>query len=52
LRTNPLPRKKDQAWSELRKTDFPIFMRGDIVHDLFTVFYIADAAKSRFCLIQ
>jgi ketosteroid isomerase-like protein len=25
-------------------------MRGDIVHDLFTVFYIADAAKSRFCL--
>jgi len=52
LRTHPLPREKHQPRSKLRKAGFPIFMRGDIVHDLFTVFYIADAAKSRFCLIS
>ena len=48
--SNPLPRKKQQAWGKLRKTGFPTFMGGDIVHDLFTVFYNQDAAKSLFCL--
>ncbi len=37
-RVNPLPREQDEARSELGKTDFPIFMRGDILHDLFRVF--------------
>jgi hypothetical protein len=45
-----LPGKKQQAGPDLRKTLFPTFMGGDIIHDLFTVFYNQDAAKSRFCL--
>src|SRR5438105_7615535 len=35
---HPLPGKKYQPWRELRKTNFPIFMSGDILHDPFTVF--------------
>jgi ketosteroid isomerase-like protein len=30
---DPLPGKQDQPGRELRKTDFPIFMNGDILHD-------------------
>src|SRR6266699_727971 len=30
---DPLPGKQDQPGRELRKTDFPIFMSGDILHD-------------------
>src|SRR5207248_516291 len=30
---DPLPGKQDQPGRELRKTDFPIFMVGDILHD-------------------
>ena len=35
---HPLPGKKYQPGRELRKTNFPIFMSGDILHDPFTVF--------------
>jgi hypothetical protein len=49
-RADPLPRKKQQAWGEFRKTASPTFMGNDIVHDLFTVFYNQDAAKWLFCL--
>src|SRR5438874_862124 len=30
---DPLPGEQDQPGRELRKTDFPIFMSGDILHD-------------------
>ncbi len=30
---DPLPGEQDQPGREVRKTDFPIFMRGDILHD-------------------
>src|SRR5207237_9861150 len=30
---HPLPGEQDQPGRELRKTDFPIFMGGDILHD-------------------
>src|SRR5436305_7591853 len=30
---DPLPGEQDQPGGELRKTDFPIFMSGDILHD-------------------
>jgi hypothetical protein len=33
-----LASEKDQSWSELRKTNLPIFINGNIFHDLFTVF--------------
>jgi len=49
-RPHPLPRKKQQARCERGKTNFPIFMSRDILHDLFTVFYDQDAAKCGFCL--
>jgi len=49
-RPHPLPRKKQQARRERGKTNFPIFMSRDIVHDLFMVFYDQDAAKCGFCL--
>src|SRR5262249_8711441 len=48
--TRPLSRKQHQAGRELRKASLPIFIGGDILHDLFTVFYKRDAAKSCFCL--
>src|SRR5438552_1019397 len=35
---HPLSGKKYQPRRELRKTNFPIFMSGDILHDPFTVF--------------
>jgi hypothetical protein len=35
-----LPGEKEQAGSDFRKTTLPILMRGDILHDLFTVFHI------------
>jgi 5'-deoxynucleotidase YfbR-like HD superfamily hydrolase len=38
-RAHPLTRKKDEPRGELRKTNFPIFMAGDILHDLFRVFH-------------
>jgi len=38
-RPHPLPRKKQQARGKLRKTSSPTFISGDILHDLFTVFY-------------
>lgn len=37
---NELSREKDEAGRGFRETEFPIFMNGDIFHDLFTVFYI------------
>ena len=39
-RPHPLPRKKQQTGTKLRKTNFPIFVGGDIIHDLFTVFIV------------
>src|SRR4029079_7782495 len=30
---HPLPGEQDQSGRELRKTDFPIFIGGDILHD-------------------
>ena len=38
-RSRPLAREKHQAGRELRKANLPIFIGGDIFHDLFTVFY-------------
>ncbi|HXP34020.1 MAG TPA: hypothetical protein VN827_00570, partial [Chthoniobacterales bacterium] len=38
-RSRPLPRKQQQAGCELGKANLPIFIGGDILHDLFTVFY-------------
>src|SRR5438132_8055650 len=49
-RSRPLPRKQHQAGCELGKASLPIFISGDILHDLFTVFYNQDAAKICFCL--
>jgi hypothetical protein len=45
-----LPREQHKAGRKLRKASFPIFIGDDILHDLFTVFYNRDAAKSCFCL--
>jgi hypothetical protein len=44
-RRHPLPGKEQQARRELKKATFPMFISGDILHDLFTVFYNQDAAK-------
>lgn len=49
-RTDPLPGKKEQTWREIGKANLPLFIRSDILHDLFTVFYNRDAANRRFCL--
>jgi hypothetical protein len=49
-RSRPLPREQQQAGCELGKANLPIFIGGDILHDLFTVFYIQDAANFCFCL--
>src|SRR5216684_679439 len=49
-RSRPLPRKQQQAGCELGKASLPVFISGDILHDLFTVFYNQDAAKFCFCL--
>ena len=49
-RARPLPGEKHEAGREFRKASLPIFIGGDILHDLFTVFYNRDAAKSCFCL--
>src|ERR1041384_8221492 len=35
---HPLPGKEQQTRSNFRKATLPIFMAGNIVHDLFTVF--------------
>jgi hypothetical protein len=44
-RRHPLPGKEQQTRREFKKATFPMFMSGDILHDLFTVFYNQDAAK-------
>jgi hypothetical protein len=49
-RSRPLPREQQQAGCELSKANLPIFIGGDILHDLFTVFYNQDAANFCFCL--
>jgi hypothetical protein len=49
-RARPLPGEQQQAGRKLGKAILPIFIGGDIFHDLFTVFYNRDAAKSCFCL--
>src|ERR1700731_1377639 len=49
-RSRPLPREQQQAGRELGKAILPIFIGGDILHDLFTVFYNRDAANHGFCL--
>ena len=49
-RSRPLPREEHEAGRKLRKAGLPIFIGGNILHDLFTVFYNRDAAKSCFCL--
>jgi len=51
-RARPLSREQHEAGRELRKASLPIFIGGDILHDLFTVFYKRDAAKSCFCLLS
>src|SRR4030095_3123951 len=49
-RTRPLPGEEHQAGRKLTKASLPIFIGGDILHDLFTVFYNCDDAKFCFCL--
>jgi hypothetical protein len=49
-RSRPLPREQQQPGCELSKANLPIFIGGDILHDLFTVFYNQDAANFCFCL--
>jgi hypothetical protein len=34
-----LSREKHEARRDFAETNFPIFINGDIVHDLFTVFH-------------
>src|SRR6202008_4235732 len=50
LGAHPLPGEQEQTGGELRKTDLPLFIDCQMLHDLFTVFYIRDAANSSFCL--
>jgi hypothetical protein len=37
-RPDKLAGEQDKPWRKFRETNLPIFINGDILHDLFTVF--------------